>query len=295
MPFQILQHGKYHIMETIGKGGMGKVHLGLHVMLGINIVLKELLVSNPKDPSYVKDAIDEFKAEAQLLYANVRHPAFPTVKDFFEEGGKFYLVMDLMEGANMQTLIERFGQLHVDMVCWIGDRILSGLAYIHRYDIVHKDIKPGNILLNLAEHRANLVDFGIAKSKVNLSSSSMTPNFAAPEQFKGLNVTTATDVYQLGATMYYAITGKLPKPADKRKDDDLEPFTAFAIKGADRKAATELFKLVSKALSIDSSKRWGRHKVPHRSAVMLESEGMLDDLRRVRHELHVSNNLEEHV
>ncbi len=204
--------GSYEFEDMLGQGGMGKVWKGRHILLDEPIVIKELIFNE-------KESVEQFKYEAKILYRNIRHPSFPTVKDYFEYGGHYFLVMDLIPGISMQKLIENQGSLDFDTVCWIVDRILAGLAYIHRYGVVHRDIKPGNILLDLTDHRAVLVDFGIAKSpriapKTQVASKKFfTPHMASPEQYAGAPTTPLSDIYSIGATMYFALTGQLPPEA----------------------------------------------------------------------------------
>lgn len=216
-----INNGKYEIIKPIKKGGMGMVSLGRHVLLGEEIVVKELILNDA-------EAREMFMEEAKLLYGQVGHPAIPSTKDFFIENGKYYLVMTYIRGMSMQHFLgdlkKRFDE---DAVCWIADRILAGLAYLHRMGIIHRDIKPGNIILDLGNHRATLVDFGIAKRKVDPADSetgriSYTQHFASPEQYRGEKCGPASDIYSLGATMYYALTGQLPIEAcSLKRDSDL--------------------------------------------------------------------------
>ena len=215
--------GSYEFEEMLGQGGMGKVWKGRHTLLDEPIVIKELIINEPEN-------VEQFKYEAKILYRNIRHPSFPTVKDYFEYGGHYFLVMDLIPGISMQKLIESHSSLDFDTVCWIADRILAGLVYIHRYGVVHRDIKPSNILLDLTDHRAVLVDFGIAKSPriapktQKVSKKFFTPHMASPEQYAGAPTTPLSDIYSLGATMYYALTGHLPpEAAPGLKDEDIPP------------------------------------------------------------------------
>ncbi|MDO8558999.1 MAG: serine/threonine-protein kinase [bacterium] len=209
---------QYEFDKPFKEGGMGRIYLGKHILLQEEVVIKELILKGP-------EAEKQFLEEAKILYRHIRHSSFPAVKDFFIYQGHYFLVMDYIRGKSMQDFIDLKKPFSEDAICWILDRILAGLAYLHRMDIVHRDIKPGNIILNLGEHRAVLVDFGIAKNKVTVAENegggkiSYTKYFASPEQYRGECCTPASDFYSLGATAYYALTNVLPLEAIKLKSD----------------------------------------------------------------------------
>ena len=211
------------------EGGMSKVYLGRHVFLQSEVIIKELKLAGP-------EAEKQFLEEAKILYEGttdegdpVRHPSFPVVKDYFVFQGKYYLVMDYIRGKSMQEFLDLGKVFNEDTVCWILDRVLPGLALLHRAKIVHRDIKPGNIILNLGNHRAYLVDFGIAKRSVarpdkEEGKRTLTLAFAYPDRHGGETCGPASDFYSLGATAYYGLTNVLPPEAGKLKSDkDLRP------------------------------------------------------------------------
>ncbi len=217
-----INNGKYEIIKEIKKGGMGRISLGRHILLGEEIVLKELILDDA-------EAAQQFLEEARLLYGHVRHPAIPAIKDYFIENKKYYLVMDYIRGKSMQDFLDIGKRFEEDTLCWIVDRLLAGIAYIHRMGLVHRDIKPGNIILDLGSHRATLVDFGIAKRKAykpesEIGKISYTRFFASPEQYEGKKCEAASDIYSLGATMYYGLTGQFPSEAcTLKRDSELTP------------------------------------------------------------------------
>ncbi|MBI2626089.1 MAG: serine/threonine protein kinase [Candidatus Nealsonbacteria bacterium] len=214
---------QYEFDKPFREGGMGRIYIGKHVLLQEEVVIKELILKGP-------EAEQQFLEEAKILYRHIRHSSFPAVKDYFVYQGRHFLVMDYIRGKSMQDFIDLGRPFNEDSICWILDRILAGLAYLHRMGIVHRDIKPGNIILNLGEHRAVLVDFGIAKNKVAVPEKqeggklTYTRHFASPEQYRGEACTVASDIYSLGATAYYALTNVLPPEAIKLKSDrNLKP------------------------------------------------------------------------
>ncbi|MHA1733979.1 MAG: serine/threonine protein kinase [Promethearchaeota archaeon] len=262
--------GQYEFTEVVGQGGQGRVWKGRHVALDEPIVIKELTLSDVA-------MVEQFRYEAKILYRNIRHPTFPTVKDYFEYGGHYFLVMDLIPGITMQKLIESHGTLEQDTVCWIADRILAGLVYIHRYGVVHRDIKPSNVLLDLGDHRAVLVDFGIAKSPRIAPRTQaavkhfFTPHMASPEQYVGFPTTPLSDIYSVGATMYYALTGVLPPEATPGlTDEDIPPPSEV-----NPDIHVQLSQVVLKAMRVDPGDRF-------KSAT--EMKVVNDRVRRLIHE-----------
>lgn len=240
---------QYELGSPFREGGMGRIYIAKHVLLGEEVIIKELILTGP-------EAEGQFLEEAKLLYGHVRHPSIPAVKDYFTHNGNHYLVMDYIRGKSMQDFLDLNKQFEEDAVCWIVDRILAGLAYIHRVGIIHRDIKPGNIILNLGEHRAVLVDFGIARRTIvetlRSGRTSYTKYFASPEQYRGEECTPQSDIYSVGATMYYALTCKLPPEAISLKSDkDLIPPDIV-----DSRICPQLSAVVMKAMKLNAHERF---------------------------------------
>ena len=235
--------GDYEAGRLLGEGGMGRVYAATHVRLGEQVALKELSIEDPA-------MREQFLLEAKLLY-NLRHPCFPTVKDYFEHRGRHYLVMDLIAGASLQSIIESETRVAETELQWMLDQILEGLAYLHAAGIVHRDIKPGNIMVEKVARRAVLVDFGIARGTargvhtIAVARAAFTPHMAPPEQYRGELSTPATDLFQVGATAYYALTGVLPPESiGLRSDADLpDPRAHFA--SVSRNAAAIIVRAMS--------------------------------------------------
>lgn len=242
---------QYEFDKPFREGGMGRIYIGKHVLLDEEVVIKELILKGP-------EAEQQFLEEAKILYRHIRHSSFPAVKDFFIHQGHYFLVMDYIRGKSMQDFIDLGRLFNEDTICWILDRILPGLAYLHRMNIVHRDIKPGNIILNLGEHRAVLVDFGIAKDKVappekeGSGKLTYTRHFASPEQYRGEVCTPASDIYSAGATAYYALTNVLPPEAIELKSDkDLKPPHEI-----DPAIHVQLSMAIMKAIKLNSVERY---------------------------------------
>lgn len=213
IPGSIIRN-RYRIENLLGKGGFGEVHKGWDTVLEIPVAVKMLFDNSPA-------SISLFKSEAKIL-AKLKHPHLPRVTDYFSENGTHFLVMDFIEGEDLQVHLDKTSGFidHREVVEWIA-QILQALHYIHSRNIVHRDVKPGNIRVT-ASGFASLVDFGIAKTDSRKMTSpgakgAFTPYMASPEQCQTLGQTTpASDIYAVGATMYYLLTAQVPADAVSR-------------------------------------------------------------------------------
>lgn len=201
----ILQN-RYQIIRLLGQGGMGAVYLAFDRRLNQQVALKENTSGDPR----------QFQQEAQLL-ARLRHPNLPRVIDhFIEPNGAQYLVMDYIEGEDLETLRQTRGALPEAQVCTWFDQILDAVAYLHSQGVIHRDIKPDNIKITPGG-QAILVDFGIAKvyqtgQFTRTGQKFGSPGYASPEHYRG-GTNQQSDIYSLGATMYAMLTGGAPPDA----------------------------------------------------------------------------------
>ena len=243
---------QYEFDKPFKEGGMGRIYLGKHILLGVDIILKELILND-------LDAEKQFLEEAKILYEGrgVRHPSIPAIKDYFIHQNRHFLVMDYIPGKSMQDFLD-FGKIfEEDTVCWIVDRILAGLSFLHRKAIIHRDIKPGNIIIDLGEHRAVLVDFGIAWRKIDEPEAiegkkTYTKHFASPEQYRGEACMASSDLYSVGATMYYALTGVFPPESIKLKTDS----SLKAPHLIDPRIHPQLSAVIMKAMKLNQHERF---------------------------------------
>ncbi len=208
--------GQYSIVGHLGRGGMADVykayHEGLAVYRAIKVVRRELVTEG--------DFKARFSTEAQAV-AKLRHPNIVQVQDFCAEGGLYYMVMEYVEGKNLKQCVLKDGPIRpIERAANLIGQLASALHYAHSQGIVHRDIKPQNIILN-ANGDPVLTDFGIAKltgSNAQLTQTGMsigTPAYMAPEQAIGdRNVGPAADIYSLTVVLYEALTGKVPFDAD---------------------------------------------------------------------------------
>lgn len=205
---------RYRIDNLLGRGGFGEVHRGWDMILEIPVAVKMLFDNSPASVSL-------FKSKAKIL-AKLKHPHLPRVTDYFSENETHFLVMDFIEGEDLQVRLEKSAGFIdcQDVVEWIS-QILGALDYIHILNIVHRDVKPGNIRVSPSNF-ASLVDFGIAKTDSRKmtcpgAKGAFTPYMASPEQCQTMGQTTpASDIYAVGATMYYLLTGEFPADAVSR-------------------------------------------------------------------------------
>ncbi len=217
---------------------MGAVYLAEDIkVFGRQWIVKEMLL--PSDPGEQREAESNFRREAELL-AKLRHPRIPEIHDYFLEGGKYYLVMDLAEGENLEERLQRLKTpLTEKEVINYAIQVCEALEYLGKQNppVIHRDIKPANIVVDKTG-QIRLVDFGIARAKPNLGAAVSrdtslwgTKGYAPPEQHAG-QTEPRSDVYALGATMHHLLTGHDPRdPAHKTFEplDTLVPSVSSAL------------------------------------------------------------------
>ncbi|MDD3731130.1 MAG: protein kinase [candidate division Zixibacteria bacterium] len=204
--------GNYKILKKIGAGGMAKVYLAVHKDVpNLRVVLKVLSDSR---------LADRFKQEADKLALLDGNPHICQIKHFFNHGDDFVIAMEYIEGATLDDIIKSKSRLPVDESVKIVCDILNILGFAHQKGIYHRDIKPGNIMIDRNSH-VKVIDFGIAKaeSDPNLTLAGTacgTPAYMAPEQFTPSEKVdySLVDIYAVGTTLYYMLTGELPFKGD---------------------------------------------------------------------------------
>ena len=201
---------RYELEELVGTGGMSSVYRAHDVMLERKVALKVLHPHFGDDPEYVERFSREARAVAQLS-----HPHIVTVIDRGESDGRRYIVFEYVDGDNLKQTLERTGPLPIPRALRIAAEIADGLEFAHEQGLVHRDVKPQNILLT-PEGDAKVTDFGIARSLdvehgVTQTGTVLgTGSYLSPEQASGGPVTPATDVYSLGVVLYELLTGEVP-------------------------------------------------------------------------------------
>ena len=201
--------GRYLLTDTVGQGGMANVFLAHDLILDRDVAVKVLRYDFQDN----KDAIRRFQREAmsasQLLHHNIVE-----VYDVDEEDNQQYIVMEFVKGTDLKTFILQNAPISLELVVSVMSQILSGIDIAHKHRIIHRDIKPQNILIT-EQNEVKITDFGIA---IALSDTSIkqtntllgSVHYLSPEQARGSNATTKSDIYALGVVLYELITGSVP-------------------------------------------------------------------------------------
>ena len=204
---------RYELEELVGTGGMSSVYRAHDTLLERNVALKVLHDQYTADDEFV----ERFKREARAV-AQLSHPNIVTVIDRGEDDGCQYIVFEYIHGENLKELVVRKGRLSVRAALELASQVARGLAFAHQQGVVHRDVKPQNVLLN-GDGQAKVTDFGIARTLtvdgVTQTGTVMgTSNYIAPEQASGQPVDVQTDVYSLGVVLYELLAGDVPFPGD---------------------------------------------------------------------------------
>ncbi len=212
--------GPYRILDAIGHGGMGYVFKGEHGLLG-RIEAIKVLPKSQMDPRSIDAFCREIRAQAQLDHPNLVRLSFAD-----KEGDTYFLVTEFVPGSDLRRLVRHHGPLSERQAALVVSQAAEALAYAHARGLVHRDVKPGNLLVT-PEGRTKLTDLGLASFSWDATPiSSMgpvhivgTPDFIAPEAISSpSDVRRSSDIYSLGCTLYYAVTGKVPFPGGSTRD-----------------------------------------------------------------------------
>ena len=204
---------RYEIIKTIGEGGMANVYLANDTILDRKVAIKVLRGDLSNDEKFIR----RFKREA-LSVSNLSHPNIVEVYDVGEEDGNYYIVMEYIEGKTLKQLLQKRGALTLNEVIDIMTQLTDGLAHAHEAYIIHRDIKPQNIMIE-DNGLVKITDFGIAMA---LNSTQLTQtnsvmgsvHYLPPEQANGKGSTVKSDIYSLGILMYELLTGSVPFKGD---------------------------------------------------------------------------------
>src|SRR5438876_3053625 len=206
--------GRYQILRRLGSGGMASVYLAHDPLLSREVAIKVPRLEGDGDTD--EETLKRFQAELRAI-GRLNHPNVVTIYDGGQEDGTPYLVMEPVEGESLAQLIRREAPLPVDRAGDIAREIAGALAYAHSLGIVHRDVKPQNVLIDRTG-RVKVTDFGIAKSsdvtRTTTGTLLGTPSFMAPEVVAGQQVTAAADIYALGVVLYQMLTGHVPFEAE---------------------------------------------------------------------------------
>jgi hypothetical protein len=249
LAFQQAVAGRYSLDREIGRGGMGVVYLAREVHLDRPVAIKLL----PPERASQRTLRDRFLREARLA-AKLSHPNIIPIHSVEETNGHVYYVMAFVDGETLTSRVRTRGPLPATEGARVLREVAWALAYAHEQGLVHRDIKPDNILLEGATSRVLVADFGIAAALSDVMDGiSGTPEFMSPEQALGTQLDARSDIYSLGATAYYAFSGKFPfegkTPTEvlaKQVTEPAPPLTSLGL-SVPRKLASLIDRCLAKA------------------------------------------------
>lgn len=203
-----LLNNRYLVGERIGIGGMAEVYQGQDTVLGRIVAIKVMLSQYAEDPAFTA----RFRQEAAAA-ANLQSPYIVNVYDWGQDSQTSFIVMEFVRGSDLKTAIKERGSINQRKVAEIGSQVSQALSVAHGLDIIHRDIKPQNIMVQ-PDGNVKVMDFGIARAKNSMMDKTDavlgTAHYISPEQAQGKELSPASDIYSLGVVLYEAVTGQLP-------------------------------------------------------------------------------------
>jgi len=254
-PQQVLS-GRYRVLRKIGGGGMADVYLCEDLTLGRRVALKVLLQRFLDDPNFVERFRREAKAAAGLNQANL-----VSIYDWGEVDGTYFIVMEYVEGETLKELVRRQGRLGGSEAVRISLQLLAALEFAHRTGIVHRDVKPQNVMID-RDGNVKVTDFGIARAgdsgMTEVGSILGTAQYLAPEQARGQPVDERSDLYSVGIVLYEMLTGTVPFKGDSAVTVALKHVNEMAAEPAQLVPGLPyaLNQIVLKAIAKDPAQRY---------------------------------------
>ena len=213
---QVVLNGRYELHRRVGRGGMAEVYLARDRLLERMVAIKILFPEFATDPSFVA----RFRREAQAA-ANLNHPNIVGVYDWGKERGTYYIVMEFVDGRSVSDIIRTDGPIEPKRAASIAADVAAALGFAHRKGVVHRDVKPGNVLITKSGE-VKVADFGIARAMTATSEDNLTQTgsvmgtatYFSPEQAQGKPVDARSDLYSLGVVLFEMVSGRPPFHAD---------------------------------------------------------------------------------
>lgn len=273
--------GTFEVIREIGRGGMGIVYLGRDMASGVDVAIKTMSLGNEFNAKVLQDTKERFMREAEIL-TWLHHPNIVTIYDVGEEHGLAYIAMEYLKGVELTEFTRPDTLLPLPKALEIMARAADALGYAHEEGhekgIVHRDVKPGNIMYDADDGSVKLTDFGISRL-MDLNATRLglvlgTPLYMSPEQVMGNKINHLSDLFSLGSTLYQMVCGKAPFEGESEFDVMSrivkEPHTDILSVRPDLPA--ELCAVINRALEKDPEKRFQsgaelaeaiRHCIPH--------------------------------
>ena len=293
-------NNRYSIIRTLGEGGMANVYLAYDTILDRNVAVKVLRGDLASDEKFVR----RFQREA-LSASNLYHPNIVQIYDFDQEDGQYYIVMEYVEGKTLKQLLKRRGSLTITEVIDIMSQLTDGMAHAHDSYIIHRDIKPQNIMI-LDNGMIKITDFGIAMA---LNSTQLTQtnsvmgsvHYLPPEQAAGRGSTIRSDIYSMGILMYELLTGSVPYKGDNAVEIALkhlkEPLPSIREKLPELPQSIE--NIILKATAKNPQNRYKDAREMHQDIITAMDESRINEPKYVYpykdNELEKTRNLDEAI
>src|SRR5256886_48552 len=273
--------GRYRILRKLGTGGMANVYLAEDEVLGRRVAIKILNDRHAGDDQFV----ERFRREAKNA-ASLSHPNIVSIYDRGEAEGTYYIAMEYLDGRSLKELIVARGPAPIHLAVDYARQILAAIRFAHRHGIVHRDIKPHNVLVD-GEGRLKVTDFGIARAGVSQMTEAGsiigTAQYLSPEQAKGSPVDQTSDLYSVGVVLYELLTGVVPFSGDTPVEIAMKHLSSVPEPPSAKRADVprDLDMVVMRALAKEPSERYH------------SAEEMDADLRRVSRGVAISPATEE--
>ncbi len=248
VPGHILSSKRYRLVEVLGEGGMGAVYKADDMLLGMPVAIKVL------SPKFTRDefAVSTLKQEARIAM-RLSHRHIVRIHNLQKTGNHFFLVMEYVQGSTFRDILKRYGRLPMDSVLQVVRVCADALAYAHRHEVLHRDLKPTNLMLS-EDGVLKIIDFGVScliSSQRNTRDILGTPVYMSPEQIRGKDLDNRTDIYSLGIITYELLTGNRPFPEEATGKDVLKVGTPI-LEGL----VEPIRQVLQKAVSTDRDERW---------------------------------------
>ncbi|MGK7934359.1 MAG: pentapeptide repeat-containing protein [Xenococcaceae cyanobacterium] len=277
----LLLRDRYHLVKGLGKGGFGATFLAADISLPGNplCVIKQLR-PNTDNPQFLSMARQLFEREAKTLGKIGNHPQIPRLLDYFEDRKQFYLVQEFVQGNTLQQEVKKNGVFNESQAKQVLKEILTILKDIHAQKVIHRDIKPANIIRRELDQKLVLIDFGVVKNQVNTVAAGNseqtaltafavgTPGFAPPEQL-AMRPVYASDIYALGITCMYLMTGKAPK------NMECDPITGEIDWFKNLRVSDHFTEILTTMLEVSVK---NRYKTADEALGVLDLDGHIDSL-----------------